>query len=220
MDLIWGFKPYLGYIEKNGNGWINVRINRNRNNYTIWPLPEYLRIHITASEEREEFKILEGRWKGHIASVKKKGWSLGDWDGSYFEWGKLYGEDEVPIGRGFPHTGKAELTYHRRSEKLIVKDLGTFNMITQDSNPLPFGIHDVEIPYEVHKGGGGYTHITKYAKTWFRIGHSGDRFLHCGTRSLGCGTVTDIAKWDKIYKHLIMRRKDFTSVGIIEVLDI
>jgi hypothetical protein len=43
--------------------------------------------------------------------------------------------------------------------------------------------------------------------TWFRIGHSGDRFLHPCRVSAGCVTVKDIGEWTKIYNYLINSRK-------------
>ncbi len=58
------------------------------------------------------------------------------------------------------------------------------------------------------------------AKTWFRIGHEGERYLHTGGRSLGCVTITEVEKWNEIYNKLIKARKgDFLSVGVLEVID-
>ena len=58
------------------------------------------------------------------------------------------------------------------------------------------------------------------AKTWFRIGHSGDRYLHAGGFSLGCMTITEVVRWGEIYNGLIKARKgDLMSVGVLEVID-
>ncbi len=87
---------YIGYIEKlAGNGWLKVKLNDG----LIWPLPEFLKVKVTKSEEREEFQILEGRLMGKKASVKKKGWQW-DWDQSYFE---------NDIRQGYPYRGPAIL---------------------------------------------------------------------------------------------------------------
>lgn len=59
--------------------------------------------------------------------------------------------------------------------------------------------------------------LLKYAKTWFRIGHEGSRFLHVGRRSLGCITVIDKEKWTDIYNHLIKSRKDLKNIGDVTV---
>src|SRR3990167_7150610 len=47
----------------------------------------------------------------------------------------------------------------------------------------------------------------KRAKTWFRIGHGGERYLHTGSRSLGCMTVIEAKRWMEIYGALIKARK-------------
>jgi len=202
-----GYKSYYGYIEKlGGNGWLNVKLN---DGFT-WPLPEFLKVFVTKSGDREEFEILEGRFRGKKASVKRKGWKWSDWDGSFFE---------SDLRKGYPYRKAAEMTFYIKSEKLEIEGLGKYDAFTLEDNPPPIGHHDIEIPYELHPKGSSYTGQAIYAKTWFRIGHSGDRFLHCGMGTLGCITVRDIDKWDEIYKHLIISRKGFDSVGTVKVID-
>ncbi len=111
------------------------------------------------------------------------------------------------------------MKFYIKSKKLEINGLGEFNAKTQDYNPPPTGRHDIEIPYEPHPLGDGYTGQAKYAKTWFRIGHHGDRFLYCGSISAGCITVEDIHRWDEIYKHLIISRKGFDGIGTVEIID-
>ncbi|MCV6628519.1 MAG: hypothetical protein OIF50_01530 [Flavobacteriaceae bacterium] len=201
------YESYLGYIEKlGGNGWLQVKLDDG----FIWPLPEFLKVQVTKSGEREFFEILEGRLMGKKASVKKKGWSFSDWDGSYFE---------SDIRRGFPHKAAAQMKFYLKSEKLEITGLGEYHAETKPTNPPPVGLHDIEIPYEPHSLGATYTGQAKYAKTWFRVGHTGDRFLHCGDISEGCITVKDIDKWDEIYLYLIVARKGFESVGTVEIID-
>lgn len=86
-------------------------------------------------------------------------------------------------------------------------------------NPPPAGIYDLEIPDEVHSIASGYYSYSKYATSWFRIGHSGDRYLHPGSVTAGCITVTALEKWTIIYNYLIGRRKDDVSVGTIHIFD-
>ena len=55
---------------------------------------------------------------------------------------------------------------------------------------------------------------------WFRISHSGERYLHPGMVSAGCISVTETKRWMEIYNTLIKARKgDFMSVGTFEVID-
>lgn len=124
------FTIYNGYIEKmGGDGWLNVIFNDGLR----WSLPEYLQVQVTKSTNREEFTILEGRWKGKKASMQRKGWSLWDWDGSYFE---------ENIRRGSPHRTGAEMTYYRKSKELKIVGLGTYNLELDPNNPIPLGAHD------------------------------------------------------------------------------
>jgi hypothetical protein len=91
---------------------------------------------------------------------------------------------------------------------------GPVSAITDPSNPTPTGTHDLEIPDFSHSLGSAYG---TYGTTWFRVGHSGDRYLHPGRSSAGCVTVTDIDQWTSIYTYLIRARLDNRSVGRITV---
>jgi hypothetical protein len=93
------------------------------------------------------------------------------------------------------------------------------SVITDENNPQPYGVYDLEIPDEVHALGGAYESISPFAKTWFRVGHSGDRYLHTGSISAGCTTVTEVTAWTAIYNYLIARRKgDGRSVAVMRVV--
>lgn len=81
-------------------------------------------------------------------------------------------------------------------------------------------MYDIEIPDYPHRGGRIYLSQAKRSMTWFRIGHSGERYLHAGGYSLGCMTVVEIKHWMEIYNAVIKARKgDFMSVGALEVID-
>jgi hypothetical protein len=202
-----GFTAYDGYVEAlGGDGWLNVTMDAGG----VQALPEYLKVRVVSSDDkRESFKILEGKLANKGASVAKKGWSWfeWDWDESYFE-------------AGTATVSAVSLTFYRRSGKLFIPGVGEVSAITHPDNPVPLGSHDLEIPDAPHGGGLGYVNQgAKYAKTWFRVGRSGDRYLHCGRATAGCITVTDIDQWDSIYRKLIRARKDLSSVGTVKVLD-
>jgi hypothetical protein len=91
---------------------------------------------------------------------------------------------------------------------------GPVSAITHSGNPIPTGEHDLEIPDYQHSLGSKYG---DFGTTWFRVGHSGDRYLHPGRVSAGCITVDATAEWPKIYRYLIDARKDDTSVGTVKV---
>ena len=92
---------------------------------------------------------------------------------------------------------------------------GPIEATTDPDNPVPKGKHDIEIPDFHHDLG---TKYGDYATTWFRLGHSGDRYLHPGRISLGCTTIKAISEWPAIWKYLISSRKDHQNVGELEVL--
>lgn len=184
-------------------GWLKVKFN---DGSTYPPLPRFLHVDfINVENERDYFKILEGKPVGMEASVKRK-----ENGGSYLE------EGEVKLTSGQIHyvIGTSELWYLEDNGTWV----GPINTITDTNNPVQLGIHDLEIPDEVHPLGVRYLTESIYACNWFRISHSGDRFFHPGMISAGCVTVKDVSKWSDIYNYLIRRRKnDGQSVGTIQI---
>jgi len=193
-----GFKSVT---NADGKGWLLVR----HSNGSIYPpLPQYLRVkHTGTSGGRENFTIKEsgrnGSLIGKTASVKQKG--AGD---SY-------------LSSSMAYKGSATVEFDKGKKELRYGTAGPVAAYTLSSNPVPDGTHDLEIPYEKHPIASRYESSSKYAQTWFRLGHSGDRFLHPGTVSAGCVTVTAVSEWTKIYDYLINSRKDNKNVGQITV---
>lgn len=182
-----------------GKGWLMVR--HDISNATYPPLPQYLKVeHTGTANGRDHFRILEGKYRGKTASV-----SLRSGGTSYLS--------RVPPRR----RTDAVIRFRLSTGELWYGSKGPFTAITDNENPLPAGTYDLEIPYEYHSLGGGYEAQSRYAGTWFRIGHQGDRFLHPGRVSLGCATVTNVAEWTNIYNYLISARKNSVSVGTIKV---
>lgn len=177
------------------NGWLRVKLD----NGDIYPLPQMLKVEIIKIEKgREYFNILEGRFRGLKASVGLE-------------------DDNSHLSRKGEHRGPARLVFDQNAEKLAIDGLGMYNADMDENNPLSPGRYALEIPYELHPKGAPYLSYSKYAKTWFRIGHQGSRFLHVGSASGGCITVTDKKKWTEIYDLLIRSRKDPISVGEVIV---
>lgn len=197
----------IRYVADIANGWLLTNID----GIGRWALPYGLKLMFQERKkvrgvEREFFEILEGRFKGRKGNVKAK--SDG---GSYFV-------DNIQ------HQGAVHLRFSLSRKELEL--MGTNIKIkakTDENNPTPLGIHDLEIPYEPHPGGNYYRrrYGIAHAKTWFRIGHQGDRFLHPGQVSAGCITVfvDDQHKdWEALYSSIILARKDNRSIGTIEVV--
>ena len=165
-------------------------------------LPAYLKLKIErADTKREHFTILEGAYRGRSASVKFKS------DGS--SW----------LISGVRHEPMARATYSISQKALILKGK-KYKTIDYPAVPWQKGLYDIEIPDYPHGSGRRYLNQSKRSMTWFRIGHSGERYLHTGGRSLGCITVIETKRWMEIYNALIRARKDdFMSVDVLEVVD-
>jgi len=208
-----GDSPNKGVADTDKRGWLKIK-HLDGSEYP--PLPKYLRVyHTTTVGGRENFKILEsghdGALVGSSASVRQKVSG-----GSYLSSSMTYkGAASVAFKK------KGESTYSGR--KVLAGEVTysgkTVAAITSLANEVPDGTHDLEIPYEPHSvHGEPYEPQSIFAATWFRVGHSGDRFLHPGRFTDGCATVTDVEEWTEIYNHLINRRKgDNKSVGTITV---
>lgn len=183
-----------------GKGWLIVKWS---DGSTVPALPQFLLVDSIKTEGgRDYFKVLEGPRLGKEASVKRKS------DGGSY------------LGTGNPTESAATVKFNRTTGQLWYGDSGPIKATTQAGNPAPLGLHDIEIPDEVHRMGEPYQIDSPFATTWFRVGHAGDRYLHPGRVSAGCVTVTDTKKWTDVYNCLIKRRKgDNKSVGTIEVVE-
>jgi hypothetical protein len=193
-------------------------------------LPWCLKVNLLKTENgRDFFQILEGPLKDSKASLK-----LGNGNRSYLTAQNL-------------HQPAASVSLSRRRQQVSYRAQGPFNAFSELSNPVPMGVHDLEIPDFPHPD--YYPESSKYQQVWFRIGHSGDRYLHLGTISHGCATVrpwmpnkqsdrrfanrsdselglpapvpiAPFANWDAICKDLMHCRKgDGRSVGTLHVVD-
>lgn len=190
----------IRYIPDVNNGWLKVKITSGE----IVSLPAFLKVQSGQIESgREYFTILEGPYREQKASVSldnannSNSWLLTD----------------------IKYEPLIHLQYSISQKKLIIGNM-KYKATDYAETPWKKGLYDIEIPDYPHLGGGRYENRSFRAKSWFRVGHDGERYLHTGSRSLGCITITEIEKWDKIYDKLIKARKeDFLSVGVLEIID-
>ena len=179
-------------------GWLIVRLEDDK---SIASLPAYLKLKIERVDTRREyFIILEGSYRGRPASVELNN------DGS--SW----------LITGIKHESSARVTYSI-SRKIFTLEGKKYKADDDPKSPWKKGLYDIEIPDHPHKGGLQYPEAGR-GTVWFKIGHSGERYLHPGLVSAGCISVTETARWMEIYSTLIKARKgDFVSVGALEVVD-
>jgi hypothetical protein len=188
----------IRYVEKTEDGWLKIRLEGHGKVESI-PYGLKVEVHYVDSK-REYFTIIEGVYRGKKASVKLKQ------DGSsYFS---AENQQTAPVHLIYSSTGKT-LTLNGKIYR------------TEDhpSSPWKNGLYDIEIPDAPHEGGLNYTEV-RYARTWFRVGHKGDRYIHTGRLSLGCITLIERHRWDELYGVLINARKgDGLSIGTLEVIE-
>ncbi len=189
--------PVFGYVPETKDGWLRVEIQ----NKKIISIPSFLKVRIDRRNDgREYFIILEGVLRGQKASVKSR-----------------------PDGRSFllndnPHTAAVRATYSI-FEKILSLNGKRYPTTDYTGAPWLKGLYDIEIPDTPHQGGLRYVSTAKNPTVWFRVGHSGERYIHTGSHSLGCITVVDQERWGAIYDALIKARKgDSASVGVLEVI--
>jgi len=190
---------YVPDIEESRvKGWLKVILEDDK---SIKSLPAYLKIKVERFDaNREYFTILEGAYRGEPASVELRD------NGS--SW----------LITGTKHEPPVRITYSI-SKKILTLKGKKYKTDDDPKNPWKKGLYDIEIPDHPHKGGLKYPEAGR-GTVWFRIGHSGARYLHPGLVSAGCVSITETVRWMEIYDALIKARKgDFISVGILEVID-
>lgn len=185
--------------EDGGKGWLKVKLADNK---SIESLPAYLKVKPERiNNGREYFTILEGVYIGKSASaILKK-------------------DRSSNLISGIQHEPMALVSYSISKKKLTLNGK-TYETVDYENSPWKKGLYDIEIPDYPHLGGTRYEKQAPRAKTWFRIGHNGEKYLHTGGQSLGCITIIEITRWAEIYNALIKARKsDSVSIGVLEVID-
>jgi len=183
--------------EGKGKGWLIVKFAGEPDK----SLPAYIKLKMErADAKREYFTILEGAYRGKSASVE------------------ISSDNSLRLITGIKHEPPARITYSISKKVLTLK--GKKYKADDDSkNPWKKGLYDIEIPDHPHEGGLKYPEAGR-GTVWFKIGHSGERYLHPGRVSAGCISITETTRWMEIYDSLIKARKgDFMSVGILEIID-
>jgi hypothetical protein len=190
------------FVQATSDGWLEVLITGVRQ-----PLPSGLKVSLSqTSGGRDSGIVSEGAFDGQAFDVKS-----GFLEAAYRRLESLVVKvvtrqaGPVMIG-GVVYELEVTLTYR---EGGTAKSSGPFPAKTDADNPVPAGSHDLEIPDFPHPLGSGYG---PYGMVWFRIGHSGDRYLHPGKVSLGCITCAP-GNWSMIYQIVHAARTDSKSVG-------
>lgn len=194
----------MRYVSTDNTGWLRVKLDAGGK---IVALPQYIKVkYIERRNGRDYFTIEEGVYKGKDASVSQKSGNQ--------SW----------LGKPLPaYSSAANLVFKKREGKLVTP-IGVIAATTDSSNPISNGRHPIQLPDFPHDLGRSYVGRASKAMTWFYLGTGNaipgknDRYLHPGRISAGCVTVTDVSKWDSLYKKLILSRASGgKNVGAITV---
>src|SRR3989344_3470055 len=159
--------------EGRGKGWLMVKF---ANGEPDESLPAYLKLKIDrADTKREYFTILEGAHRGRLASVK------------------ISADSSLRLITGIKHESSVRAIYSI-SKKILTLKGKKYKADDDSKNPWGKGLYDIEIPDHPHEGGLNYPEAGR-GTVWFKIGHSGERYLHPGIVSAGCISITETARW-------------------------
>lgn len=193
------------FIPPTSDGWLLVMIGGMKTS-----LPSGLRVSLTSTSGGRDYGVvLEGVHAGKAFDVKS-----GNLKESYRRIQDVLlavapRQGGPLVVDGVTYDLQVTITY---SEGGTQKMSGPHAARTDPGNPVPSGQHDVEIPDFPHEFGSPYG---PHGTVWFRIGHSGDRYVHPGKVSLGCVTCLPGA-WEEMFGILhCARRSDGKSIGTL-----
>ncbi len=173
-------------------GWIATTIN----NKTFY-LPIGLKVKLyKVTNNNEYFEIIEGPNQGKKGLIKLKP--------DKTSWLTKEIVVQPPI----------ELIYYSDKHIVYIPGLGEFKTAKHDRYPIPKGKYCLLIP-DYPQFVDWYLKHSKYVRIWFRIGYTGNKYMHMGTFSKGCVTVIEKEKWTSIVLYLIHRRTTNKCIGSI-----
>jgi hypothetical protein len=178
----------IRYIKGDSKGWLRAR----RENGREVELPEFLKVEFietkadsASGQLRDHFKVLEGRERGTLASVR-------------------HDKDKPWLGAGNPGwRGPSHVYFSLSKQELTYPGGLRMTAVSEGGPPVPVGVHDLELPDVSHALGAAYLGGATRAKSWFFIGHAmngarvANRYLHVGSVSAGCVTVRAVEQWDR-----------------------
>ena len=182
------------------DGWMRIRVEPRGDIVTV---PEHLQVELSESKGgRDFFTVLEGIHRGKRCSLTAGNLSPG----------------------AIPLRPAAHLVFDK-SDAMLTCGPVRIRAQMDPSNQIPNGKHPIQLPDFPHDKGIKYMDESRFAKSWFFLGHGsavsgdtgGDRYLHPGMISGGCVTI-DALDWTALYEQIIRcRSNDGKTVGSLTV---
>ncbi len=194
------------YIPSTLDGWLLVIMSGSKTSF-----PSGLAVSMTSeSGGREYGLVIEGIYSGSKFDVKS-GNLVGTFERTDGLEARFKRSSSPKIIDGVTYDYELTITFSKNG---AVQTVGPYPATTDSNNPVPLGAHEIEIADYPHDLGTSYG---AYGTIWFRIGHSGDRYIHPGRVSAGCITCAP-KYWVDIYKALnVARLGDGRNVGRLKV---
>lgn len=211
------------------SGWLAIKLKNG-----IVTVPEFVKVATTKIQDnRIYFVVLEGRYKGEIASLKLENKEKCLVSSPRGTGAKLIATIQ---GRKRLHSEKRKDEHNQLIAKLVFD--GKKAMITLDSDidyidthngnvrkhstPLPKGTYKIRVPEAAGKQEFTSFYGVDYHTVWFLIEYEAtnySNFVHVGHLSEGCVTVYQLEMWESVYKYLISNRldKEGKYVGTITI---
>lgn len=194
------------YVPSTSDGWLLVMMSGSKTSF-----PSGLGVSITSESGGREYGLVtEGIYSGSKLDVKS-GNLVGTFERTDGLEARFSRSSSPKIIDGVNYDYEMTISFSKNG---AVQTVGPHPAKTDSNNPVPTGTHEIEIADYPHDLGSSYG---AYGTVWFRIGHSGDRYIHPGRVSAGCITCAP-KNWVDIYKALnVARLGDGRSVGRLKV---
>jgi hypothetical protein len=196
------------WLTQTDDGWVLVKRD---DTSAVVGLPSHLKVSLTSSASgRDNITVLEGLFAGLKANLTT-GFlvTTNPQHGTVAAVFSARAGGPIVIG-GETYDKQIVLNFNRAG---VPTQVGPHPAKTHPTNPVPTGTHVMEIPDFPHPANPDYGPLRT---VWFRIGTSGDRYVHPGRVSLGCITCAP-PNWAEIYDALAKGRKTATAVGDVTV---
>ncbi|MES9883517.1 MAG: hypothetical protein ABW185_21870 [Sedimenticola sp.] len=202
--------PDIRWVSPRTKGWLLVLTDPGGKKVS---LPEHLELELTKqTPARDYVTALEGIHKGKKFSIKTGYITDADPHKPFVT--MEFNKRTTPT-KGYTHDLVVTQKIPRPAPKQPRTVKKKVPAMTDPQNPVPTGVHNVQIPDYPHGLGAGYGNK---GTLWFLIKpRSGAKYVHPGRISAGCVTCMP-DKWQPIYDMLITARlNDGEHVGTIIV---
>jgi hypothetical protein len=190
------------------DGWLLVNASG-----TSASAPAQAKVSFSKTENgRDFFTVLDGVLKGQACDTRTGFLSAAD---PQLPSVRVVCESTTPVEIGGEQFDRSLTVFYKSAPSDPEKKEGPFPAKVDPTTPLPKGTYPLEVQDFPHESNPAYG---AFRTVWFRVGRSGDKYLHVGRVSAGCVTCAPQGdNWTRIYKRLSVARLDNLTVGTLEM---